>query len=85
MIRAVLLTKPRRARHVVAQAHPAAATKSPIRGLIHSPRVVYDDQMLVFEKFKATRRARPGFEWGAIFTVTGKYASIRYCNSFYRS
>ena len=40
----------------------AKGVKPLIRGLKHSPRVVYDDQMLVFADFKVTRHARPGYE-----------------------
>ena len=63
---------------------PVGATpthvKTLIRSLKHSPKVVYDDQMLVFADFKVARRARPGWEWGAVLSVTGKYAQPGYCN-----
>ena len=51
-----------------------SATKaaSPITGVSYSPNPLYNDEIGLYVNFTATRKAKPGYEWGVMMTIFGK-------------
>lgn len=58
----------------------ASAATPVISGLKYSPKPLYDDDMSVIVSFKASRPARPGFEYGIWMVIYGKFA-LQSCSS----
>lgn len=51
-----------------------AATKPVISDLDYQSKPLYDDQSTIAVLFRTSRPARPGYEYGIVLTVGGKYA-----------
>lgn len=58
----------------------AGAATPVITGLKYSPKPLYDDDSSVVVSFKASRPARPGYEYGIFLNIFGKF-EIGSCSS----
>jgi hypothetical protein len=66
-----------------ALAAPREATSATpvISRLTYISKPLYDDESSIGVKFHASRRARPGYEWGIVLFIGGKYAVPGACSS----
>lgn len=59
----------------------AASTLPVISEVSYMPKPVYDDQSIIGVTFRASRPARPGYEYGIVLFIGGKYAVLGACTS----
>jgi hypothetical protein len=59
----------------------AASSATPvISGVSYRPKPVYDDDSVIQVTFRASRPARPGYEWGVSFVIVGKNVVVGTCS-----
>lgn len=70
---------------VAATGSASSSSRVVVTGLTVTPKPVYDDQSSLGVIFRVNRPARPGYQWGVLVFIGGKYAVPGYCSSILMS